>query len=155
MVEIVAQDVIVHAWIATTRRRNSRIPLRPRPSTGPGTPSKRGGLKPPEGGFLSAGSRDFSANVVGAARSRCCWGYGAGLWVALVAWPGGSSPTFAGRSSIICLIDWMQRPHCASMPMWRKSSPIVRGGAPVVSAVRTVWSLITLQERMIIGVASR
>jgi hypothetical protein len=55
-----------------------------------------------------------------------------------------------GGSSMIRLIDRAQRPHCALQPRHRKRSPVVRGGALVAIAVRTSWSLRTLQEQMII-----
>jgi hypothetical protein len=58
-----------------------------------------------------------------------------------------------GGSSMIRLIDRTQRPHCAPQARRRKSSPVVRGGGPVAIAVRTSWSLRTLQEQMIIEAA--
>jgi hypothetical protein len=54
---------------------------------------------------------------------------------------------------MIRLIDGAQRPHCALQARQRKSSPVVRGGAPADIAIRTSWSLTTLQEQMIIETA--
>jgi hypothetical protein len=51
------------------------------------------------------------------------------------------------------LIERAQRPHCASQPRQRYSSPVVRGGNSATMAVLTAWSLRTLQEQMIIGSA--
>jgi hypothetical protein len=55
-----------------------------------------------------------------------------------------------GGSSMIRLIDRAQCPYCALQPRHRKRSPVVSGGALVAIAVRTSWSLRTLQEQMII-----
>jgi hypothetical protein len=58
-------------------------------------------------------------------------------------------------SSMICLIERAQRPHGAIRPKYRRNSPVVRGGTLVAIAVRTSWSLSTLQEQMITMVVPR
>jgi hypothetical protein len=55
-----------------------------------------------------------------------------------------------GGSSITSLMDRAQHPHCARQLRWRNSSLILRGRAAVVIAIRTSWTLSTLQEQMII-----
>ena len=52
---------------------------------------------------------------------------------------------------MIRLMVAAHRPHCALQPRQPYTWPGVRGATAPVTAVRTSWSLRTLQEQMIIG----
>jgi hypothetical protein len=66
-----------------------------------------------------------------------------------------SSPTGPGprppASSMICLMVRAQRPHCGEQPRQPYTSPVVRGRASTLKAVRTSASLSTLQEQTIMA----